>query len=266
MLTHHTTSLPARCSCGSRSRVHSRRRMMFRCSAGSPTDGRWLRRDTYHNDHLSASYLYVNKVVCESDYLGLFSLNDINYELQGTFEFNSPVPVGGGFPFISVTLEKLSRAKTKVSISIGLLWGVGGLLKKFPPKISQRLDAFSIAFYFQRVGEYECDCLNLCELSENAALTLGDGRRGRDFSSSRFLNEPQSPWLFGIALEGQLAVNICTGTLEGKLSLVASVGLKREINIFGSKYEIAFDYDYVAERPLGSATYESLKYYTPCKK
>ena len=32
MLTHHTTSLPARCSCGSRSRVHSRRRMMFRCA------------------------------------------------------------------------------------------------------------------------------------------------------------------------------------------------------------------------------------------
>ena len=30
MLTHHTKSLPARCSCVSRSRVHSRRRMMFR--------------------------------------------------------------------------------------------------------------------------------------------------------------------------------------------------------------------------------------------
>ena len=32
MLTHHTTSPPARCSCVSRSRVHSRRRMMFRCA------------------------------------------------------------------------------------------------------------------------------------------------------------------------------------------------------------------------------------------
>ena len=32
MLTHHTKSLPARCSCVSRSRVHSRRRVMFRCA------------------------------------------------------------------------------------------------------------------------------------------------------------------------------------------------------------------------------------------
>ena len=33
MLTHHTTSPPARCSCVSRSRVHNRRRrMMFRCT------------------------------------------------------------------------------------------------------------------------------------------------------------------------------------------------------------------------------------------
>ena len=32
MLTHHTTSLPARRACVSRSRVHSLRRMMFRCA------------------------------------------------------------------------------------------------------------------------------------------------------------------------------------------------------------------------------------------
>ena len=38
MLTHHTKSLPARCSCVSRPRVHSRRRMMFR-SAGCTRSG-----------------------------------------------------------------------------------------------------------------------------------------------------------------------------------------------------------------------------------
>ena len=111
MLTHHTKRAPMRHSCVSRSRVHSRRRMMFRCAdytlsgtarAGgevthppqwsseyndeetnlvyynyryyNPTVGRWTRRDPIGRN---GAYFYLrNDVPINIDVLGRESLQD----------------------------------------------------------------------------------------------------------------------------------------------------------------------------------------------
>ena len=106
MLTHHTTSPPARRACVSRSRVHSRRRMMFRCAgytrsgtarAGgevthplqwssevhapglalvyyNPADGRWTRRDPIGIKGGMNLYGFVKNCAFCGDWLGYLAM------------------------------------------------------------------------------------------------------------------------------------------------------------------------------------------------
>ena len=115
MLTHHTKRAPMRRACVSRSRVHSRRRMMFRCAgytrsgtarAGgevtqplqwssevhvpdlalvyynyrcyNPVDGRWTRRAPSDKGVIAAAYIYcLNSPISHLDVLGGDLLDDI---------------------------------------------------------------------------------------------------------------------------------------------------------------------------------------------
>ena len=181
---------------------------------------------------------------------------------EGTVELNSPIPIWGGYPFIAVTITRISYKEAHIAMSIGIAWSLSLFLKKIPmpDRFREFLNFVSLSVFLEGEGRITCDCIELCKLSGNVAVSLGNGRRG---SSAKVQNNGMLDG--GVSAEGKVQLDVCNGEISGQITLVASLGIKSDINLLGYKYEANISYDYVQDFDLGNMSSDSLKLITPCK-